>query len=814
MLGSVALRRSVSLTASKRSASVLTILSASKFVIPQALLQQIRNKHNDALPSWRETKRQEFGVCQSRSTTRTLQISSCRTFVCPPSFASICHPRLQLRTAAQQQKSFSDSAVTTVGGIQLKLSPEVELALKEGRPVVALESTIISHGMPYPQNVETAREVEEIVRMHGAVPATICVLGGEIRVGVSDTELEQLGQLGLKVKKTSTRDLPLLLSSGGDGATTVSATMWVANLAGIGVFVTGGIGGVHRGASESGDISADLTELSRTPVTVICAGVKSILDIRRTLEYLETVGVSVISYGTKAFPAFFSPDSGYQAQAELHTPQQIAQLVKSRNDLQLPGGTVVGVPIPAQAAAEGAGVEVAIQSALKEAEEQQIEGQAVTPFLLQRIKEITGGTSLQSNIALVKNNAAVGAKIAVELATLQRQAPPTPSYSRGARSDRPEISEERADQQEISAEVQYWISKSSQKDDIEKRLAEQGWGASSWDQISGADFRPQAPISGKREAKVLVVGGCVEDVQGVSANAYVQATSNPGRVKSTYGGVGRNIAEGIARIGEDVRLVSVVGSDQAGMALIAHCSSLPHLDATGVRVVEGQTTARFLAICNQDGDLEGAIADMEVMKYLEAGQNGWSLGEVRMVVADGNPPIPSLLSLAAEAAQKGIPLFFEPTSVPKAMAAAKGGLLPHVTFTTPNVAEVKAMVQGLGQHKAEGLEVEQLISVLLDAGVGVVIVTDGPRGVYFGTLDGFTGQPAVLRFEPEEVASELIVSTTGAGDSFAAGFIAATVRGAPMDEAVALGLKAASLTLQSEKAISPLLHTLAAQDAS
>uniref|UniRef100_A0A7S1T6W5 Pseudouridine-5'-phosphate glycosidase n=1 Tax=Tetraselmis chuii TaxID=63592 RepID=A0A7S1T6W5_9CHLO len=294
---------------------------------------------------------------------------------------------------------------------------EVQEALSKGGAVVALESTIISHGMPYPQNVQTAREVEAVVRAAGAVPATIAILKGVVHIGLDEEQLEAVANTP-GVQKASRRDLPYVISQGKDAATTVSATMILAAAAGIRVFVTGGIGGVHRGAESTMDVSADLTELGRTPIAVVCAGAKSVLDIPRTLEYLETQGVCVASYGQAEFPAFYSPSSGCRAPCQVNSPAEVAAVVVAAAKLRLRSGVVVGVPIPEQHMAEGAQIEGAIGRALAEAEQAGVKGNEVTPFLLKRITELTEGRSLEANIHLIKNNAWVGAQAAVEVAEL------------------------------------------------------------------------------------------------------------------------------------------------------------------------------------------------------------------------------------------------------------------------------------------------------------------------------------------------------------------------------------------------------------
>ena len=294
----------------------------------------------------------------------------------------------------------------------LKISPAVQKALDEGRPVLALESTIISHGMPYPQNLETARLCEAEARKHGVEPATVAIIHGKLCAGLTDEELEYLAKAGPKVAKASRRDLPILAARGADGATTVAATMIVAAMAGIRVFATGGIGGVHRGAEVTMDISADLEELARTPVAVVCAGAKSILDLGLTLEYLETKGVPVLGYRTKTLPAFYTDESDFKVDYRMDSPEEIAAAVTAQRDMGYPGGMLITNPIPHQYAMPKDVIDAAINQALAEAKEQGVKGKATTPFLLARVCELTGGESLKSNIKLVLNNVALGAQIA------------------------------------------------------------------------------------------------------------------------------------------------------------------------------------------------------------------------------------------------------------------------------------------------------------------------------------------------------------------------------------------------------------------
>ena len=294
----------------------------------------------------------------------------------------------------------------------LDVKPEVAEAIAAGKPVVALESTIISHGMPYPQNVETALAVEQIIRDNGAIPATIAIIGGRLKAGLTPEEIEYFGKKGQAITKASRRDLAVLCARGEDGATTVTTTMMIAHMAGIKIFATGGIGGVHRGAETTMDISADLEELGQTPVMVVCAGAKSILDLGLTLEYLETKGVPVIGYGTEELPAFYCRTSGFHVDYRIDTPEDLAKSFKAQNDLGLKGGMLVTNPIPEEYAMPADTINAAIDQAVAECNAKGIHGKQTTPFLLARVSELTGGDSLASNIQLVFNNARVAAQTA------------------------------------------------------------------------------------------------------------------------------------------------------------------------------------------------------------------------------------------------------------------------------------------------------------------------------------------------------------------------------------------------------------------
>ncbi len=305
--------------------------------------------------------------------------------------------------------------------MNIKIAEEVKLALQENRPVVALESTIISHGMPYPKNVQTALEVEEVVRKNGGVPATIAIIKGIPTIGCSKDDIEHLGKEVLKVTKVSRRDIPIVVSRGEDGATTVAATMILASMAGIKVFATGGIGGVHRGAETTMDISADLEELARTDVNVVCAGAKSILDLGLTLEYLETKGIAVIGFQTEELPAFFTRESGFKVNYRMDTPLEIAKAIATKEELHMSQGMLICNPIPKEFSMNAKEIESVIEEAVKEANELGVKGKNITPFLLDKIQKLTKGESLESNIKLVFNNAKLATQIATELCELKNK---------------------------------------------------------------------------------------------------------------------------------------------------------------------------------------------------------------------------------------------------------------------------------------------------------------------------------------------------------------------------------------------------------
>ena len=698
----------------------------------------------------------------------------------------------QIHVAAMALRRFISTSVSSAAsknnhhkhGPLLRVLPEVSAALSANRPVVALESTIIAHGMPYPQNLELSREVAAILRERGAVPATIAVRDGVCRVGLTEAEVADLAAAGGedRAAKVSTRDLPLHLArfassssnnsnvtdsdSGGHqwGATTVASTMRLAHLAGISTFVTGGTGGVHRGAAgaaASMDVSADLAELARTPVVVVSAGVKSILDIKLTLEKLETLGVPAVAFGTDEFPAFFSPTSGVASPLRVDSAQEMADAYLAGLDLDLPNGMLVAVP---NADPAGGAVEGAIQQALAEAADRGIEGRAVTPFILQRVAEMTGGDSLRSNMALVKNNARVGADIAVAIAE--------------RRSER------------AAGDMQYSFPSSPSR-----------------------DAYPDMPSS-----KVVVVGGAVVDMVARPADGsdLILGTSNPGVVVESDGGVGRNVAEVLGRLGAQPVLFTAVGDDSLGRAIAQRLEDecgVVGADAT-VNFVPGTSTATYLAVMNSIGDLHAAIADMSVSSSIPVPPEA-VLKSADIVVMDANAPVATLVETARLAFRSGAKVFFEPTSVPKAFELGREkDFLSYLSYAFPNVDELLAMAMSDGwsvpdvdvREAAQDdmriitIAAEELLGQMQPSGAHLII-TMGKEGVLLASKA--SGDKIAYRHFTAIDGIET-KNSTGAGDTLCGAFVHALLEGKDEAEAVQVGMDAAVKSLAcGDRAISP-----------
>ncbi|KAG6976250.1 hypothetical protein JG688_00001527 [Phytophthora aleatoria] len=552
---------------------------------------------------------------------------------------------------------------------RLALSEEVSEAMygRVKRPVVALESTIISHGMPFPQNLHMAKHVEEVVRSYGACPATICIADGALKVGLAEQDLTQLAELGAGAKKCSTRDIAAAVTDKKVvGATTVSSTMRIAHAAGIKVFVTGGIGGVHRFCEETMDISTDLMELSRTPVAVVCAGVKSILDIPRTLEFLETHSVPVIGYKTDQFPAFFTQDSGEKAHLRRDTPQDLARLIHESEALGLPNGHIIAVPNPKPVPSEL--INEAIELGLEEVAAKSIHGQAVTPYLLKRVNEITQGVSLTSNIDLVNNNATVGSQIACALFDLENGSVVDPTAKSG---------------------IVYSLP----------------------------DKKSSTISSGKR---VLVVGGLVLDIISSSTSPLIRGTSNIGTIKQSSGGVGRNIAECLHRLRLDPLLVSSIGNDASGSILLDNLKKLG-MNTSGINISDNLSTAVYSAVLDSTGDMDAAIADMSAFESIESEAiSDKAIDRAKLVIADGNLVPATIGDLFKRSARLDVDTWFEPTSVQKAIRVVEGGGVSSMKYMSPNADELHAISTAIRQKvdlSAESNEADERFPLTKESGI-------------------------------------------------------------------------------------------------
>lgn len=651
-------------------------------------------------------------------------------------------------------------------GSFLRIHPSVSEALASQEPVVALESTIITHGMPYPHNLRTAQEVEGIVRASGATPATVGVLGGRVHVGLSEEELCFLARSEAPLK-VSRRDLPYALSQGLSGGTTVSATMTAAHRAGIPVFVTGGVGGVHRGGESTMDVSADLTELGRTPVAVVSAGVKSILDIGRTLEYLETQGVCVATFGSsRDFPAFFAPRSGFVSPYNVKDEREAAALIASALALGLGSGVLIAVPIPEEQAAVGQEIEEAIQRALTESREKGITGREVTPFVLKRVSELTQGKSLEANMALIRNNAAVGSGIARALATL-RQEGQTPSTRRERQTD---------------------------------------------------------------QASAVVIGGInVDFIAKVKQEKLVMGQTNPGSVGQSFGGVGRNLADCLTRLGAQPLFISALGVDALSESALSYCT---HMNTSGVARLQDHSTATYCAVITEKGELGVGVGDMDIHQRITeqyVSRFEERLATASLVCLDGNIPVSTIDYVCGIASKHRVAVWFEPTNVDKACKPFLSDSWKALSFFSPNLAELRAVNQALG------LPVPAVVPSSLDDVLGsalalslpllehlrCVVVTLGPHGVLLcGDAEGVAvslqgaeykhqpgGRLCGVHYPAIPISAGDIVNVSGAGDSLAAGLMAGMLQGQDSDTCVKMGLLAADMSLRSHDPVSPALSS-------
>ncbi|XP_030384416.1 pseudouridine-metabolizing bifunctional protein C1861.05 [Scaptodrosophila lebanonensis] len=651
--------------------------------------------------------------------------------------------------------------------------PDVQHALQHDHPIVALESTIITHGMPHPENVETALQVEEQVRSNGAVPATIGIIDGSIKVGLTKDELTELARKPQEqVIKCSRRDLPYVVAMRQSGGTTVAATMIVAYQVGIKIFATGGIGGVHREGNVTMDVSADLVELGRTPVAVICSGVKSILDIPRTLEFLETQGVCVATYDSPdgLFPDFYTRDSGCKVPYNLPSAKHAAEMLRAWRKLKLYSGVLIGVPIPSEFAADKTTISAAIQEAHLQAKAQGITGKEVTPFLLAAISRITKGSSLKSNIALIKNNAAVAAQIANALAA--------------------------------------------------RHLA--------------IDVGTVGGASNTRLKKPIVVGASILDlsltVNENKRDMKLDGATYTANAKQAAGGVGRNIAEAIYKLYGDVNLISAIGKDQLGKSLL---EMMPAALQRGLVVDKERSTSLCSIIFDKFGDCKLILGNMEIHNSITAEcleAHTQLFAEAPLIVMDSNVSTEAMKGVLQQAQKYKLPVFFEPTDM---FIAGKPFTLPreltqHIRIVKPNKHELMTIVEAItGQkvnYKLDGqLNKSQLLQQTrellkqIESHFNCIIATLGDHGVLISfrsdaaqdarlLLDLPIATPARpklphnVRFYAAPMVPN-IINVSGAGDSFCAGFITALLRARTLDECVAAGFVAAERALQSESAV-------------
>ncbi|KAK5576392.1 hypothetical protein RB653_007534 [Dictyostelium firmibasis] len=686
----------------------------------------------------------------------------------------------------------------------IKISKEVEDALRSGKPIVSLESTIISHGMPYPQNYETALEVESIVRSYGVVPATIAILNGTIHIGLTEKEIHYLATVGKDAIKTSRRDIAMVTSMGKTGSTTVSATILFSNLVGIKVFVTGGLGGVHRGAETSLDISADLTELGKNGVMVVSAGVKSILDIQKTLEYLETQGVTVVTYGSDEFPAFFTQHSGVKTPNRLDTIEQCAKLLYSNQLLQLKSGMVIAVPPRENEHSE------LIDRAIKESIEQSIVdgilGKDITPYLLKKVNEKTGGKSLESNIELVKNNARIGSQISKHYYNLlkNKQSPSSGTNSGGIKGD--ELVFNYFDQRVNSFLRNYFLTSDILLLNGPNRLKG----------LKGP--KPNKQLADNHiEYDIVVVGGAVIDMisHPFKESGFQMETSNPGAISIKMGGVGRNVAEVLSRLQMNSLFISLLGDDVHSGLMLESFQTM-NLSLNGVGIKAGSKTAIYNAIMNDRGDLAVAIAQMEIFDEITPSYiSKFDLTSSKLLVFDGNIPTESMTYLAQLSRSKGIKLWFEPTSVYKSSKIVEPFILSSITYISPNRDELIKISNEIikkGLIKFENIitndindleNIKKHSIILIESGIKYIITKMGSKGVLLAYKKD-DGEFKFELFSAPEVPDNKIVDVTGAGDSLVGCSIYSILQGHNLTTAIPqYGTLCAKESLLSTNPVSP-----------
>ena len=675
----------------------------------------------------------------------------------------------------------------------IQILPEVQNGLETNKPIIALESTILSHGLPYPQNIDLSNMLSQIIREKQCIPATIAIKNNICQVGLSKEDIYDLtiANLEHRVEKCTTRDLPFLLSRKNHhndsnhndnthnnsnskiqwGATTVASTMKIAHLAGISTFVTGGTGGVHRNVESTMDISSDILELSRTPVIVISAGIKSILDIEKTLEYLETMSVPVASYQTNEFPAFFSPKSGVISPKRVDCPTDIAHAYYAGKDIGLQSGMLIAVPNYDPA---GENVEYAIQQSIKEAKDAGITGRDVTPFILRRVNERTDGDSLRSNIALVKRNAEVGADIAIQVAKL--------------RNDR-----QRQNQWMMMNNNSNTITTSSDNNTI-------------------------------TTSRVVIVGGAVVDIVAKSKNDIIPSTSNPGSCTESDGGVARNIADVLGQLGTKPILFTAVGDDDRGKALRQRMEEeydIP-IERQHIKVVPTCNTATYLAILDASGDLYTAIADMDILREIPIPDDQY-IAAADYLVIDANPPIETILKIVQTAKKFDTKVVFDPTSVPKVSYLKDNhDFLSCISFAFPNIDELLSMTTIKTEEETQFdyhhalyygdndiflRALESLTTNVLHKMHPVsahIIVTLGSKGAFLASKDDSS---ITYHYFAVNESLQDVENCTGAGDTMVGVFVKSLLDGNSVVTSIEKGMNGSLESLKCANKAIPKLNS-------
>jgi len=674
----------------------------------------------------------------------------------------------------------------------LHVREDIKAAILQCSPVVALESTIITHGMPFPQNRSTALKVEKIIKDNGAIPATIGIINGRLIVGLSEEEIKFLSEPETEAVKTSRRDLSYVLSKKLHGGTTVSATMLAAHKAGISLFVTGGIGGVHRNAQTSFDISADLMELGKTPVAVICAGVKSILDIGLTLEYLETQGVPVITHAsTKYFPSFFTPASKFQAPYNLEKVTDIASCIYSQEQVNIKTGIVIGVPIPEENAHVGKSIDEAIQVALHNAKEAGISGKEITPYVLSQVSTLSKGASLAANINLIENNAKVGAQIAKHLSQLKQQGK-IPSGGKIPSREKILNGGKIPSDEECCSEMKSSPIKVGSK-----------------------------KINAAKSKRPVIIGGSIFDIKATADSFDVIAeATNPGKVHVSFGGVARNITECLSRLDCNPLLISAVGEDRPGEMLIDSMNKLK-MDTSGL-IISHHPTASYSLVANNGGELLIAVGDMDIHKMITPAEildHEENIKNSGMVIIDSNISEEAINEVIKLTTKYNIPIWFDPATVNKATKPFLINSDNHLAYASPNALELNALHSILNRTTEPSFKLNDLLrhdipreKLLHECNrVGAhclrsidnLLITLGKHGVLHVCKD--VSDNVVATHYPAARADLLPVtvkSVSGAGDSFVGGMVFGILNDYDMSNSIKAGLKAANTSLQTFSTIS------------